>query len=495
MTRLSPAALAQLPPAVRRPSYHRAATRIGFAHIGVGAFHRCHQAEYTEDVLEAGVDDRAEIGVNICPPSITDQLDAQDGLFTRMLVEGDRADFRVIGAIRRVIDASPGRRDAVAALADPNIDVITATVTEKGYCHVPATGFLDAAQPAVLDDLARRDGRSTLPGLLAKVFRVRMASRAPVTLLSCDNIPANGRILRSVVLGFAEGLDKDLARWIEDNVRFPSTMVDRIVPATRPEDFFRVQAELGLDDRGAVVGEPFRQWVIEDDFNVPRPRWDFAGAAFVRDVEPYEQVKMRVLNACQTALSCLGALKGLVTTYDDIRDPTLAGFVQRMILAETAAVLPNLRGMEVEPYLAQTIRRLGNSAIRHTNHQIATDTSQKINQRILQPIRDRGAKGLASPLLETAVAAWLGYLARSQSALGATWEANDPVLPATVAAARASGGDVRVFARAMLGERGVFGALVDDAGFAGRVAGRCHALLADGVDAALGRLGTSGGPE
>ena len=221
-----------------------------------------------------------------------------------------------------------------------------------------------------------------------------MAANAPVTLLSCDNIPGNGQILENVVSSFAEGVDQNLARWIADNVRFPSTMVDRIVPATRPEDLKRVEEIAGYRDDGAVVGEPFRQWVIEDDFNRPRPRWDVAGAEFVSDVEPYEFVKMRVLNACQSALSYLGALSGLGTTCDDVGDPLLRDFASRMILDETAAVLPQVPSMEVGAYLKLTLSRLGNPAIRHSNHQIATDGSQKINQRILQPLRERMAKGL-----------------------------------------------------------------------------------------------------
>src|SRR5690606_37863876 len=170
---------------------------------------------------------------------------------------------------------------------------------------------------------------------------------APVTLISCDNIPGNGKILKNVVSNFAEASDRTLAAWISDNVRFPSTMVDRIVPATRPEDVARVKEITGLDDQGVVVGEPFRQWVIEDDFNRPRPRWDVAGAEFVGDAEPYEFIKMRVLNACQTALSYLGALSGLGTTCDDVHDPLLKSFAERMILSESAAVLPYVPGMEV----------------------------------------------------------------------------------------------------------------------------------------------------
>lgn len=481
MTRLSREALPSASGSVKVPSYDRGRTRIGFGHIGVGAFHRCHQAEYTEDALEAGADDRAEIGVNLRPPSIEGQLAAQDGLYTRLLVEGDKVDARIIGSIRQVLDADDPA-NAVDALADPGIDVITMTVTEKGYCHIPASGEIDWSRPEIVDDLARKSGGRSLPGFLADLLSRRMATDSPVTLVSCDNIPGNGHILRTVVSSFAEAADKSLADWIRDNVRFPSTMVDRIVPATRPEDLDRAEKLTGLRDEGAVVGEPFRQWVLEDDFNRPRPRWDVAGAEFVANVEPYEFIKMRVLNACQSALSYLGALSGLGTTCNDVQDPLLKAFVRRMILAETAGVLPHVSGMEVEPYLALTLSRLANPAIRHTNHQIATDGSQKINQRILQPLRDRMAKGLTSPTLEMAVAGWVAYLARSQPAFGNAWQASDPLMPFVADIARQSSGEIAVFTSLFIGNRTIFGGtLGGDAAFAGRIAAGARALLSDGV--------------
>lgn len=487
MTRLGGQSLSLAPAGVHRPRYDRERTRIGFAHIGVGAFHRCHQAEYTEDALEAGADDRAEIAINIRPPSIEAQLAAQDGLYTRLLVEGERVEARVIGSIRRVLDADREPAKAVAALADPGIDVVTMTVTEKGYCHVPASGVLDWDRPEISEDLKRASGRQSLPGLLAEMLAKRMAAKAPVTLISCDNIPGNGRILRTVVSSFAEAADKRLAAWIADNVRFPSTMVDRIVPATRPGDLDRAAQLTGLRDEGVVVGEPFRQWVIEDGFNRPRPRWDVAGAEFATDVEPHEFVKMRVLNACQTALSYLGALCGLATTCDDVNDPLLRGFAERMILAETAAVLPVVPGMEVGPYLKLTIARLANPAIRHANHQIATDGSQKINQRILQPLRDRMAKGLASPLLETAISGWVAYLAKSQPAFGAAWAASDQIMPFVEDVARQSSADIGAFSKLFIGNRAIFGErLAADADFVERIASGARAMLADGVAKTLG---------
>jgi fructuronate reductase len=487
MKRLNGETLALAPAGVGRPAYDRAKTRVGFAHVGVGAFHRCHQAEYIDDALAAGADDRTEIGINLRPPSIEDQLSAQDGLYTRLLVEGDRAEARVVGSIRQVFDAERAPDLAVAALSHPGIDVVTMTVTEKGYCHVPSTGELDWDRPEIAEDVKRASGRSSLPGLLAEMLARRMRDGAPVTLVSCDNIPGNGRILGNVVSSFAEATDKALAVWIAENVRFPSTMVDRIVPATRPEDLGHVTELTGLVDEGAVVGEPFRQWVIEDDFNRPRPRWDVAGAEFVADVEPYEFVKMRVLNACQTALSYLGALAGLGTTCDDVGDPQLRNFAERMIRAETAAVLPSVASMQVGPYLASSLSRLANPAIRHANHQIATDGSQKINQRILQPLRERMAKGLPSPLLETAIGAWVAYLAKSQPAFGSAWQAHDQIMPFVAEAASLSSGNIEAFAALFVANRAIFGdGLSGDAAFARRVAASAHAMLADGVARTLG---------
>jgi fructuronate reductase len=487
MNRLNADSLSAAPGTVRRPGYDRARTRIGFAHIGVGAFHRCHQAEYTEDALEAGADDRAEIGINIRPPSIGEQLTPQDGLYTRLLVEGEKAEARVIGSIMRVLDADRETEMAVAALADPAIDVITMTVTEKGYCHIPASGAIDWERPEISEDLKQASGRRSLPGFLAEMFSRRMAANAPVTLISCDNIPGNGHILRNVVSSFAGEADRALAGWMSDNVRFPSTMVDRIVPATRPQDLARVEQIAGYRDEGVVVGEPYRQWVIEDDFNRPRPRWDVAGAEFVKDVEPYEFIKMRVLNACQTALSYLGALSGLGTTCDDVQDSLLRDFASRMILDETAAVLPYVPNMKVGPYLKLTLARLGNPAIRHSNHQIATDGSQKINQRMLQPLRDRMAKGLPSPLLETAVAGWVAYLAKSQPAFGAAWVASDQIMPFVADIGKRSSGDIDAFTKLFIGNRAIFGgSLAEDADFIGRVASGARSLLAQGVAKALG---------
>ena len=251
-----------------------------------------------------------------------------------------------------------------------------------------------------------------------------MAGHSP--LLSCDNIPHNGALLAAVVGGLAQRRGSAVADWIEANAAFPSTMVDRIAPATSHVDLKAVEEEFGYRDLAVAVGEPFRQWVIEEKFAGRFPRWDLVGATFVDDVTPYEHIKMRVLNAAQSTLAYLGVLSGHEHTFDAIGNPVLAAFVRRMLLEESLSTLPRLPSMPAEPYVEQSLARLHNTAIRHRCHQIATDGSQKIVQRLLNPIRERLARRQSSPLLAVPVAAWMAYLIRASDRFGRQWPVDDP---------------------------------------------------------------------
>lgn len=311
MPRLADQTLDLLPPGVRRPRYDRAALKIGMAHIGVGAFHRCHQAEYTDDVIEQEPGDWGVVGINLRPPSLGSTLEPQDGLYSRALRQGDEVELRVIGCIKRVIDGGESPDTAIAALASSSVVLSTLTITEKGYCHVPASGALDEGNEDILHDLRHPAAPRSALGLLTGALERRRTTHGKgMTLISCDNIPSNGHLLRQVLTDFARVRSPALADWIASEVRFPSTMVDRIVPATQSQDFDYARLECGLDDQGAVVGEPFRQWVVENDFSHGRPAWELAGAQFVQDVQPYELTKMRLLNAAQSAFAYYGALCG-----------------------------------------------------------------------------------------------------------------------------------------------------------------------------------------
>ncbi len=441
---LGPELLGRLPQGVARPAYDRASVTAGIAHIGVGAFHRTHQAEYTDDLLATGVRDFGLVGINIRPPVLAETLGAQSGLYTRLIREDQRVEARVIGSILSVVDSQASPLPALAVLAAPEIAVISMTVTEKGYCHVPATGALDPTRPEILHDIAHPEAPVSLPGLVLRSLELRMQTHGrPVTLVSCDNIPSNGAILGAVVAELAARRGGGLAKWIAANVAFPGTMVDRIAPATTDVDLAFVETAFGYRDRAVVVGEPFRQWVIENRFAGRFPAFDRVGATVVEDVTAFEHLKMRVLNGAQTALCYLGVLAGHEHTFDDMADPLLERFVRRMLTEETLPTLAPVSGVDPLDYVEASLARLRNTAIRHRNHQIATDGSQKIVQRLLNPIRDRLAAGASFDLLAVALAGWMAYLVRASDRFGRAWTVDDPYAGRIAAIADRIGADAR----------------------------------------------------
>jgi fructuronate reductase len=495
MRRLSEDALSALPPSVRRPRYDRSRLAVGIAHIGVGAFHRCHQAEFTDDMLEARFGSWGVAGVNLYPPSLADMLAPQDHLYSRTLRQGASAETRVIGSILRGIDIEDGAsaEAAVEALAAPALGVVTMTVTEKGYCLIPASGALDTSNPQLRADLDGAAPPRTVLGLLAQALERRRATDAPgVTLISCDNVPSNGALLRSALTAFAATRSAPLARWIECNVAFPCSMVDRIVPATTRDDIAGIAEEIGVVDEAAVVGEPFRQWVIEDHFVGDRPPWDLAGVQFVRDAKPYETIKMRVLNAAQSTLSHLGALVGREFSFEAAADPMLRALVRRMLETETCSTLPDLEGMEVHAYVESSMGRIANSAIRHRCHQIGTDGSQKIVQRLLGPLRERLRTGRSADLLTLAVAGWIAYCLSGARRFGKRWTPSDPWAETIIALGERSTEDFAALARAVLDIEAVFASDLATPPFAAAIGAHLRGLLAGDARAYLGGISGHG---
>lgn len=478
---LGPALLDQLPADVTRPAYDRAALRAGIAHIGVGAFHRCHQAEYTDDLLGKRFDRWGIVGINIRNPRLAETLGRQDGLYTRLLRENGRVEARVVGSIVSVVDSQESAAPALGVLASPEVDIVTLTVTEKGYCHKPATGELNWDHPDIVHDLAHPEAPRSVPGLILRALELRMLSHGgPLTVMSCDNIPGNGAILGKVVGALANRRWQQLADWIAVNAAFPSTMVDRIAPATTPADIKAVEDRFGYYDSAVVVGEPFRQWVIENRFAGRAPAWDLVGATLVDDVEPFEHLKMRVLNGAQTTLCYLGVLAGHEHTCDDMADPLLAAFVRRMLVEETLPTLQPVTGISPQAYVEQSLERLRNTAIRHRNHQIATDGSQKIVQRLLNPIRERLRRGEGIALLAVPVAAWMVYLIRASSRFGASWRVDDPLAGRIAAIAERVGNDPDLLTAEILAIDAVFGRdLAANAVFTTTIVDGLRGLLAD----------------
>jgi fructuronate reductase len=403
--RLSEKSLPALPPSVALPAYDRRSVTPGIVHLGIGAFHRGHQAAYVDDCLAAGEQDWGIVGASLQSAATRDALAPQDGLYTLAVRGSDGEKLRVIGSIAKVLVApeDPGR--LLDALTDPRIRIVTLTITEKAYLR-NAAGDLDAAHPGVVADLADPARPQTAHGFLVEALARRLATGTkPFTILSCDNLPSNGGTLHRLLVQFAALRDAALAKHI-DGLSFPSSMVDRIVPATTDADRARVSATLGVEDAWPVMTEPFRQWVIEDDFPEGRPGWEKFGAQMVRDVRPFEEMKLRLLNGAHSGIAYLGVLSGLDTVAKSFGDPGIRAFV-KALWAEAAPTLPRDAGLEPEKYVLDLTERFDNTALQHRTAQIANDGSQKLPQRIIGTSLDRLAGGADADHLMLTVAAWI----------------------------------------------------------------------------------------
>jgi fructuronate reductase len=438
--------------AVEVPCYERGALAPGIVHLGLGAFHRAHQAVYTEAVLAAGDLRWGIVGVSLRHGDTRAALAPQEHLYTVAVRDAGGERLQVIGALMASLVAPDSPAAVLAAMADPRCHVVSLSVTEKGYCHDPASGTLLLQHPDVVHDLAHPDAPRSALGFIVRALALRRAGGlAPFTVLSCDNLPSNGATTRALVLALAQAIEPALASWIEGSGAFPNAMVDRIVPKTTDDDRAHVAALLGADDACPVMTEAFSQWVIEDDFAGPRPAWEDAGATLVRQAAPYEHAKLRMLNGSHSTLAYLGILLGYATVDQAMADPGLAGFVQRMLGEEVEPTLtrPGLAG-----YRAELLQRFRNPALRHQLHQIAMDGSQKLPQRLLGTIRARLAAGASCDCLCLAVAGWARYLAgRDQH--GRNYALSDPLAERLQQAARAA--DANTTVAALLAIEAVFG--------------------------------------
>ena len=454
--RLSAATLPRLPEAVARPGYDRGAVTPGIVHLGLGAFHRAHQAVMTEAVLEAGARDWGIVAASLRSPATRDALAPQDGLYTVATREDDRQALRVIGSLCGLHVAPEDPAALLRAMTDPRIRMVSLTVTEKGYCHDPASGALDEAHPDIRHDLATPWSPRSAPGLLVEALRLRRAAGiAPFTVLCCDNLPANGATVGRVTARLGALRDPGLGAWIAGEVAFPGTMVDRIVPATTAEDRAAIAAALGCDDAWPVVGEAFSQWVIEDHFPRGRPAWEIGGATLVADVAPFELMKLRMLNGAHSALAYLGYLAGHETVAEASNDPVFAAYLQGL-WAEIAPAVPAPPGVDLRDYAARLLARFRNRALRHRTWQIAMDGSQKLPQRLLETMRTRLAGGQPIPHFALAIAGWLRYVG-GKGEDGATIDVRDPLAVPLRQALEAAGPDPVRQVEAALGFEAIFG--------------------------------------
>jgi fructuronate reductase len=486
MLRLSDPTLASLPARVRRPDYDRTAVTPGIVHLGAGAFYRAHGAVYTDAVL-AREPGWGIVAASLRSAETRDALSPQNGLYTLAVRSGEGEDLRVVGSIIKLLAAPADTAVLLAAMSDPRLRIVTLTITEKGYCHDPATGALNETHPDIVHDLAGQTTPRSAPGLIVEALRRRRtAGVRPFTVLSCDNLPSNGVVTKRILDRFAELRDADLGAYTRGELLAPSTMVDRITPATTDDDRARIAAELGVLDAWPVMTEPFSQWVIEDRFAAGRPHWDAAGAQFVANVGPYELMKLRLLNGAHSTLAYLGSLAGYETISDVMADPAFAALAAG-VMDDATPTLTMPPGVDLAAYRGALLDRFRNPALKHRTAQIAMDGSQKLPQRLLATIRDCLRLGLPFRHLALGVAGWLRYVI-GRDERDHPIQVRDPMAERIAGLAVRAGNSPEDLAAALFGVTEVFGSdLRDDPRFTGAVTAALGELMAFGAKAAVAR--------
>ncbi|WP_233841063.1 mannitol dehydrogenase family protein [Dyella sp. 2HG41-7] len=478
--RLSRATLAQAPTSVTTPAYDPAQTRIGIVHIGVGAFHRAHQAAYVDNLLSEHPD-WAICGVSLHSVEVRDALQPQDGLYSLLLL-GQETQLRVIGSIRELLCAREQQADVLARLADPAVRLVTLTITEKGYCL--SGDDLDVAHTDIAHDLASPNTPRSAIGYVTAGLRMRrQLGSAPFTVLSCDNLAGNGHRLRAAVLQYAQRIDAALATWIEAHVAFPCSMVDSITPASDDALRERVHAQLGYLDVWPIQRETYTQWVIENRFCNDRPPFERVGATMSDDIAGYDRAKLRLLNGAHSTLAYLGSLMNIETVVDAMSEPLLARFVERLMRDAIAPAIALPADMDADAYIDAILKRFRNPTIRHRLSQIAWDGSQKLPVRLLSTIADALALDLPIRTLCISIAAWMHFVRRQAHAGVALI---DPLNEELSTVGRACKGGTAADVEAFLKLTAVFALLADDRRFT-------HALqdaylaLGDGTPASIAR--------
>lgn len=417
-----------LPEGVLTPRYDRQQLQTRIVHFGFGAFHRAHQALLTDRVLNAQGGDWGICEISLFSGDrLMSQLREQNHLYTVLEKGANGNQAIIVGAVKECLNA---KLDSLAAIiekfCEPQVAIVSLTITEKGYCIDPATGSLDVSNPRIIHDMQHPTEPHSAPGILVEALhRRRERGLSPFTVLSCDNIPDNGHVVKNAVLGMAEKRAAELAAWIQQHVSFPGTMVDRIVPAATEESLDEITRELGVADPCAISCEPFIQWVIENNFVAGRPQWEVAGVQMVDDVLPWEQMKLRMLNGSHSFLAYLGYLAGFQHISDCMQDSAFREAAYRLMMNEQAPTL-RITNVDLSRYAASLIERFANPALKHRTWQIAMDGSQKLPQRMLEGIREHLARGSDWPLLALGVAGWMRYVSGVDDA-GATIDIRDPL--------------------------------------------------------------------
>jgi len=446
------------------PEYDRAAVTVGIVHFGVGGFHRAHQAMYTDRVLASGETDWGICGVGVMPADrrMADVMDVQDCLYTLVLKDPDGSmSATVIGSIIDYRYAPDDPEAVLELLAAPTTRIVSLTVTEGGYNFHHVTGEFDADNPAVQADLVPGATPATTFGLITEgLVRRRQRGVPPFTVMSCDNIQGNGHVAAKVFTAFARLRDPELGEWVEANVTFPNCMVDRITPVTTDADRAMVAERFGISDGWPVVCEPFTQWVLEDNFPLGRPAWENVGVQLVEDVEPYELMKLRLLNASHQGICYFGYLAGYRLVHDAAQDPLFADFLLAYMENEGSPTLAPVPGIDLDAYRHELIARFSNAGVKDTIARLCAESSDRIPKWLLPVVRENLAAGRPVTLSAAIVASWARY-AEAVDEQGQPIDVVDRMADELTAVARTQDAEPLAF----VSNRAVFGDLVDDSRF------------------------------
>jgi mannitol 2-dehydrogenase len=487
MVALSNATLAEVGDAIPIPQYDRSRVTPGIVHFGLGNFHRAHQAMYLDDLMNAG----EALGWGICGVGVLpgdarmrDVLAAQDCLYTLTLKHPDgRLEPRVIGSIVKYLFAPDDPNAVVRQLADPAIRIVSLTVTEGGYNNHPVSGDFDTENKTIVAD-AFASSPATVFGLVVAGLRQRRdAGVPPFTVMSCDNIQGNGRVAKAAFVAFARIADADFADWIESNVSFPNSMVDRITPVTTDCDRKLIEATFGVADGWPVLSEPFKQWVLEEDFTLRRPPYEDAGVQIVDDVMPYELMKLRLLNASHQALTYFGYLAGYRFAHEAMSDPLIREFVRAYMDNEGTSTLLPVPGIDLTEYKDELIARFSNPEVRDTLARLCADSSNRIPKWLIPVVRDNLAAGRDVNYSAAIVASWARY-AEGIDEAGEPIDVVDALAGVLTERARRYREDELAFLR----NRDLFGALMGDSRFTTPYRLALRSLHEDGSLATLRRL-------
>ena len=478
--------LKDLDQAIARPAYDRAALKPGIVHIGVGNFHRAHQAVYLDDLFCKGLDhDWALIGAGVREGDarMRDALATQDYLSTVIEMEPNAHSARVIGAMVDFLPIEPDNKALIARMAQEDIRIVSLTVTEGGYYIDPARGEFDPTHPDIVADAAQPDRPATAFGAIISALKARRAAGiVPFTVMSCDNLPGNGHVTQAAVIGLARLIDAELADWIAANVAFPNGMVDRITPATTDVERARAKSAFGIEDVSPVFCEPFRQWVLEDNFPAGRPAFEQVGVTLTPDVEAFETMKIRILNGGHAIIAYPGGLLDVEMVSDAMAHPAISAFLAAVEMREILPIVPPVPDTSLDAYHALITERFANPDVGDTIRRLCLDGSNRQPKFIIPSIRDNRARGVVPHGLILLSAMWCRYCAGTSDS-GAEILPNDP----NWAALQARALQAKDRPAAWLEMRDIYGDLVEDDALVTAFTSALNGLWADGAEAMIAR--------